>query len=175
MNKPLKYNPVLYAADGRTGTSRISVTEKECENAVAVYVSALPLSANGCGMNGSFDSECAVTIGINLVERVQSFMADYRCTEYWCRPFFGADLSKIPDETQALVIRTEEGKFLVMLPVVNDTYKCVFRGEADGSLAAISEIAEGCNIEYLPYNTLARAKYEMLGMKYKLRTEGNNE
>lgn len=53
-----------------------------------------------------------------------------------------------------------------MIPGITDT---------KDNLAAISEIAEGCNIEYLPYNTLAGAKYEMLGMKYKLRTEGNNE
>ncbi len=36
------------------------------------------------------------------------------------------------------------------------------------NLAAIKRLTEGYSVEYLPYNTLAGAKYEMLGMEYKL-------
>ncbi len=46
-----------------------------------------------------------------------------------------------------------------MIPGITDT---------EANLAAIKKLTEGYPVEYLQYNTLAGAKYEMLGMKYKL-------
>lgn len=40
--------------------------------------------------------------------------------------------------------------------------------DTEENLKAIKRIAEGVNLELLPYNKLAGAKYEMLGMKYPL-------
>ena len=36
------------------------------------------------------------------------------------------------------------------------------------ALAAIKELAKGYNIQYLPYNTKAGAKYPMIGKKFAL-------
>ena len=49
-----------------------------------------------------------------------------------------------------------------MIPSVTDT---------EENLAEIKKITEGYKVEYLPYNTLAGAKYEMLGMEFKLKGE----
>lgn len=40
--------------------------------------------------------------------------------------------------------------------------------DTEENLKAIKRIAEGANLELLPYNKLAGAKYEMLGMQYPL-------
>lgn len=49
-----------------------------------------------------------------------------------------------------------------MIPDITDTKE---------NLDAIERLTEGYSVEYLPYNTLAGAKYEMLGMEYKLKGE----
>lgn len=69
-------------------------------------------------------------------EAPAAFMADYRHSEYWCRPAFGSELKQIPDETQGLLLRHGDGRFTAVLPVVSETYKCVLRGEEDGTLTA---------------------------------------
>ena len=38
---------------------------------------------------------------------------------------------------------------------------------------AIAKLTKGYNVEYIPYNTLAGAKYEMLGMEYKVKEKSN--
>lgn len=40
--------------------------------------------------------------------------------------------------------------------------------DTDNNIKAIKDIAGDCNIEFLPYNNLAPAKYEMLGMRYEI-------
>lgn len=47
-----------------------------------------------------------------------------------------------------------------MIPGITDT---------EENLQAIAALTEGCPVEYLKYNTLAGAKYEMLGMQYPLQ------
>ena len=64
------------------------------------------------------------------------YMANYRYSEFWCRPFFGTDLREIPDETQALILESAQDHFMVLVPVVNDTYKCVFKGNENGGITA---------------------------------------
>lgn len=46
-----------------------------------------------------------------------------------------------------------------MIPGITDT---------KSNLAAIKELVGDYPVEYLQYNTMAGAKYEMLGMKYSL-------
>ncbi len=64
------------------------------------------------------------------------FMANYRHSEYWCSPSFGTKASEIPDETQALIYEDNDGNFGVVLPVVSEKYKCVIKGNVDGTITA---------------------------------------
>lgn len=84
----------------------------------------------------ALDSEKGAGIDISLCEAPVSFMADYRHSEYWCRPAFGQALSQVPDETQGLILRLADGRFTVILPVVSAQYKCVLRGAGPGRLTA---------------------------------------
>jgi len=49
-----------------------------------------------------------------------------------------------------------------MIPGITDT---------DENLNEISEIVKGYQVEYLKYNSLAKAKYPMLGMEYRMDTK----
>jgi len=51
-----------------------------------------------------------------------------------------------------------------MIPGITDT---------EENLSAIRLLTEGCPVEYLKYNNLAGAKYEMLNMTYPLRRDEN--
>ena len=74
--------------------------------------------------------------------------------------YTGVDNEKILKNIEYLKRSGKEFVFRVpLIPGITDT---------EDNLKGISEIAEGFNVEYLPYNELAGAKYEMIGMEYKL-------
>ena len=53
------------------------------------------------------------------IDDAESFMADYRHCEFWCRPEFAKKACDVPDETQGLIYRKKDGTFGVILPVVS--------------------------------------------------------
>ncbi|MDP4132526.1 MAG: Sip1-related alpha-galactosidase [Bacillota bacterium] len=76
-----------------------------------------------------------VAININVIPEIKSYVSDYRYCEFWCKPFFGKELKDVPEETQALYIEKTDGRFIVIMPVVNDQYKCVLAGGESGLAA----------------------------------------
>ncbi len=95
----------------------LTVTEKDKVKMYHFYIDA----------GGPLDMNEGVSINFDLGE-LDGWMADYRCTEYWCQPAFGTDTADIPDETQGLIYRRKNGLWGVILPVVGEEYKCVLRG-----------------------------------------------
>ena len=77
------------------------------------------------------DSENGVCIELEI-KNVKKWMADYRHSEYWCRPEFGTTLDQVPDETQGFIYEKEDGDFGVILPAVSEKYKCVLCGGKNG-------------------------------------------
>ncbi len=116
---------------------------------------------------------------------ISAWVADYRHKEYWCSPFFGTDLSFVPDETQCLIYKTACNKFGVILPVVSEKYKAVLKGNGQGGVdirlfswypqlnevkALAAVYAEGDN----PYELLTRcaaAASQLLGNGLRLRQQ----
>lgn len=77
--------------------------------------------------------------------------------------YTGVDNDRILENIEYLKQCGKEFIFRVpMIPDITDTKE---------NLTAISKMTEGFPVEYLPYNSLAGAKYEMLGMEYKLKGE----
>ncbi|MBQ7313207.1 MAG: hypothetical protein IJW81_06450, partial [Clostridia bacterium] len=70
---------------------------------------------------------------------LESYMADNRYSEFWCRPAFGtADtLTDVPPETQHFIWRKTDGSWGVIVPVVSEDYKCVLEGTPDGLTAKL--------------------------------------
>jgi len=74
--------------------------------------------------------------------------------------YTGVSNQKILQNIAYLKTSGKEFLFRVpMIPGITDT---------EENLAAIAKLTEGYPVEYLKYNDLAGAKYEMLGMKYRL-------
>jgi len=90
--------------------------------------SLLSVMADISSLDCSIDADTGIEIHLRPEFPFESFMADYRYSEYWCRPAFGKSFSDIPDETQYLVIKLTDGRYAVLLPLVNDEYKCVIKG-----------------------------------------------
>ena len=80
------------------------------------------------------DPECGVRILIDPETPVR-YMADWRYSEFWCQPFFGDDLTKVPRDTQSLVYRTQGGTWGVIIPTVDKDFKCVLEGTEEGLAA----------------------------------------
>lgn len=83
----------------------------------------------------SFNTECAVGIQFINLGTIENYMADYLYNEYWCKPFFGTDLSLVPKDTQALLWKEKDGDFHFLLPVCSEQYKCVLEGNEEGLYA----------------------------------------
>ena len=115
----MKYQAYLNLANGSKQDFHIHVTEKKVRRIYAVYVDAFS--------NEPIDSENGVTIELGM-PGVERWMADYRYSEYWCRPGFGSRLDDVPEETQGFVYEKKDGLFGVILPVVSEKYKCVLCG-----------------------------------------------
>lgn len=123
--------------------------------------------------NTPLDADFGAEIKFTITD-TESFMADYRSDPFWCKPAFGNDLKNLPDETQGLIIKKTTGDFIVLLPLVSETYKCVFAGTENGITARLYSRYEGlteCNAPTFLY-TEGENPFEMLekmakfGMKY---------
>ena len=135
----MKYlNSILLQQDGITVPA--TVRERITGNIHAVYMQGQA--------EASLDPEMGGVICI-APEAVKSWMADYRHSEYWCRPAFGTDLAQIPDQTQGLIWQNQDGSFGVVLPVVSEQYKCTLIGTEVGIEARLyswHEVLRNCNL-----------------------------
>lgn len=83
-----------------------------------------------------------------------SFMADDRYSEFWCRPAFGKKGAELPMEGQYLLVKLQNGLWRVYVPVVSEDYKCVIRGTENGAVAALwSWFAGKCDCRGLAFVT----------------------
>ena len=101
-----------------------TVFEKQLEEGViAVYI-------EGKAQEG-LDSEHGADI-LFAVDNFEGITALERNTEFWCEPVFTDNFSGIPDETQMLVVKHNDGTFTFVLPVVSEKYRCTLYGDENG-------------------------------------------
>lgn len=126
-------------------------------NVLALSVKAR-LSAGG----ESFDPDAALTV--RFPDYRAEFMADAMHGEFWCRPAFGDDFSKVPPRTQALLWRVGN-IWRLLWPVCGKKYNCVLAGNENGLDAQLFSYADGlCEIPETPCLLYASGKdpYAML-------------
>lgn len=127
-----EYTPYITLKNSEITQEKVKVKEVENKNGtVAVYVDALAKKAN------PISGEEGVKVKINITDEINGFMASYNHSKYWCKPEFGNKMSDIPTNTQLLIIEKKDGNFLAIVPVVNDTYKCVLEGGENNITAKI--------------------------------------
>lgn len=105
----------------------VRIEEKKIDDVTAVYIDGF---SDQC-----LDSEFGAGIEFTI-DHIKSWVADYRYSEFWCRPEFGNDLKEIPDETQGLIYEKQDGTYGAVLPVVSEQYKCVLYKGSEGAVCA---------------------------------------
>jgi len=90
----------------------------------------------------NLDMECGAIIDLDDSDW-ESFMADERYSEFWCRPAFGERGSQLPSQTQYLLIKLRSGRYRVILPVVSEDYKCILYGNTEGAHAMLFSWCSG--------------------------------
>lgn len=131
------YHQYANLCNGEIERSRLRVWEEITENDVhLVFVSALTGSMVDSAEKRAFSAEAGVCISMYPKEKIVRFMSDFRKKEFWCTPAFGTQISEIPGETQLLVLEMETGEFCTIVPVVNDSCRCVLKGTEDGCIEA---------------------------------------
>lgn len=120
-------NAYLNLSDKSVQDYHVSVRQEEHDGVYAVFVKGF----SQMKLNADFG------VGIDFVpDGAESWMADFRHSEYWCMPAFGTAFQDVPEETQGLIYRKSDGTFGVVLPVVSEKYKCVLCGAENGGLTA---------------------------------------
>ena len=166
-------NAILQLSDGIHKDAAITRQEIDGVHAVWIHDSA-PMPLN---------SELGAVISLQIPNMLR-WMADYRHSEYWCRPSFGSDPADVPGETQGFVWENADGSYGVILPVVSEQYKCVLQGTEDGLQAQLFSWYDGlteCHaLAFLwaqgadPYALLercARVGTQLLGDRCPVRTQ----
>ena len=122
-----KYNVSINTVGGDVLYDLGRVNEQVMGNGVvAVYVDAKSQPDEGRGL---IDPEKGVLIDVTYNMEIKGCMANCRSSEFWCSPYFSTDTAEVPDETQFMVLESEDGNFVSIVPVVNDKYKSVIKGK----------------------------------------------
>lgn len=106
--------------------TNICTVEKTCdgfENMTAVFVDAKTDEGK------FFSADCAVELTVGDISGVKRYLADYRYSPFWCRPFFGKELRDVPAETQTLLFEKNDGTYEILLATCGEEYKCTFLGD----------------------------------------------
>lgn len=123
----------LRLLDGTMQDVLVSVSDVEKDQVHLVSLNGFARAS--LGKNVNLDGEFGAGIDFEI-DDVESWMANYRYTEFWCKPSFGISLEEVPDETQGFIYRKKKGGYGVVLPLVSEQYKCVLCGNPDGGLTA---------------------------------------
>ncbi|MCR4718642.1 MAG: alpha-galactosidase [Firmicutes bacterium] len=120
-------NSYLRTANGKTQNNNISVTINEEENVSLI-------SVEGFSKN-KLDADFAAGIDIEI-DGISEVFADCSVGIFWANACFSRDLGAVPDETQELVYKKNDGTFGVIIPVVSENYKCVLVGKSENVVTA---------------------------------------
>ena len=129
------FKPYINLSCGQKSYDRINLREEEKDGITLVYIEALSGGFDAFEKGLSIDGDKGVCIDI-VAKGSLRYMADYRSIQWWCEPYFDKDFTHLPKETQFLVIERKDGKFEVIVPVVNDKYKCVLEGKSADEFTA---------------------------------------
>ncbi len=109
------------------GTQSVSLTFQTKEELTALYVHTDLTDGY------ALDPENAVTLSLSFADDVTGYMAS-EMAMHWATPRVDTDFSKIQDNTQALLLRRENGTFSLLLPVCDSEYKTTLSGCENGVL-----------------------------------------
>ncbi|NIK67841.1 Sip1-related alpha-galactosidase [Paenibacillus sp. BK720] len=91
------------------------------------FVDGSVVSENDFGNHRAFAPDNAVTIKLGLPSGIEGVLANYQHKDWWTRPHFDTDLTKLPDRTLSLLWRSEDS-YYHLLPVCGPKYRTDLAG-----------------------------------------------
>lgn len=73
---------------------------------------------------GEMIASGSVRIEFDSIPGLKNLLALYMFSDWWSRPHFDTDLSKLPMRVQMLLWENDEGEYGCIVPLVTGTYKC---------------------------------------------------
>lgn len=103
-----------------------------------------------------------------VIDSVDYIMQDIKLVEEKAhRAYTGVSNNRILENIK--ILKKSKKPFVFRIPLIPDIT------DTKENLRSAAEIAEDFPVELMPYNTLAGAKYSMIGMEYPLSSEGNRK
>ncbi|RYG38745.1 hypothetical protein EON81_02750 [bacterium] len=72
---------------------------------------------------------------LGTFEGLDRWSAQFRPDPYWMSHRAGTDLAEIPEEVQHLLIRRKNGKYVIVMPLINDNVRVSLKGSPNGIVA----------------------------------------
>ncbi len=114
----------IHAILGGNKQGSASVRLKERDGILSCFVSAV--------CEEGLDPDEGVLLKPSVAAGEHSYVAIENHSSYWCRPFFGTDLSAMPKRVQGLLICEGERRWRFLLPVCAESEKTLIRGGETG-------------------------------------------
>ncbi|WJH33962.1 Sip1-related alpha-galactosidase [Paenibacillus sp. CC-CFT747] len=107
------------------------------ENSVLVYVHGEIRNPSDFGSQKSFAPSGGILVGIDSLEDVQSLLANYQHKDWWTRPHFDPELTRLPERTQSLLWKTSH-TYCHLLPVCGPVFRTDLGGTEEGLSIRVS-------------------------------------
>lgn len=135
----------LDSAEYRSDDAYVNLTFRAFKGAVLFRIYAEIQS-------GFLDPLMGIKLHIDNLGNIKGLMANYLYKDWWTRPWFDTDVTKLPPHTQSLVWKTES-VYHHILPICDS----VFRNEISGSSEGIDIMLSSYDVGYRVADTLTFA------------------
>ncbi|MGG1555778.1 Sip1-related alpha-galactosidase [Paenibacillus ferrarius] len=102
-----------------------------CGDVVFGFVEAQVLGGHAFMHHKSISAAKGIAVTFEGLEDVRGLMANYQHNEWWTRPHFDTDISKLPDHTISLLWRTS-ASYYRLLPVCGPVVRADLLGDGEG-------------------------------------------
>lgn len=118
-----------------------------------------------CTSADAFSHDRAVRIELGFIPGLKSALAIQQVNEWWTKPWWGHDLSNLPEKTQMILWQNEEGLYGCLIPLVSGGYTTYFNSRTGKVGADISSYDSGRHqCEAMAFITgVGSDPYELIG------------
>jgi raffinose synthase len=79
---------------------------------------------------------------LGTLPAVRRYVAIFRYDPWWVKPGVGTTIDGVPCETQCLLGELTDGRYLVLLPLLDGPFYSALQGEADATLTLVAETGD---------------------------------
>lgn len=85
------------------------------------------------------DSTDEKIINLKGISEIEKFMVSYRNKSSWMVPLIKSDLQDLPAESQYFLARLKSGKYLMILPLIDNRFRTSLQGANDNTIDVVIE------------------------------------